>query len=130
MPTLEHRSAPHVVVADSPATRSAHMLDCLIVGGGPAGLTAAIYLARYRRVTRLVDCRESRAALIPESHNYPGFRGIGGSELLGRLRDQALLHGAVLEEGRVTALERPGNSDFVARCGSKEFRAKCIVLAT
>jgi thioredoxin reductase (NADPH) len=106
------------------------MLDCLIVGGGPAGLTAAIYLARYRRATRLVDCRESRAALIPESHNYPGFRGIGGPELLRRLRDQALRHGAVLEEGRVTALERSANGDFLARCGNNEFRAKCIVLAT
>ena len=64
--------------------------DCLIVGGGPAGLTAAIYLARYRRKVVIFDNGESRAALIPESHNYPGFpHGISGQELLRTLRRQA-----------------------------------------
>jgi thioredoxin reductase (NADPH) len=53
--------------------------DCIIIGGGPAGLTAAIYLARYRRQIVLIDSGESRAALIPESHNYPGFQnGVSG----------------------------------------------------
>ena len=82
------------------------MLDCLIVGGGPAGLTAAIYLARYRRTALLVDDGESRAALIPASHNYPGFKGIAGPDLLSRLRAQALFCGAALEQGRVASLHR------------------------
>ena len=47
--------------------------DCLIVGGGPAGLVAAIYLARFRRKVLVVDAGASRAALIPRSHNVPGF---------------------------------------------------------
>lgn len=65
-------------------------LDCLIIGGGPAGLTAAVYLARYRRKVMIVDSGESRAALIPESHNYPGFaHGISGRKLLGLLKQQA-----------------------------------------
>jgi thioredoxin reductase (NADPH) len=105
------------------------MLDCLIVGGGPAGLTAAIYLARYRRVTRLIDGGASRAALIPESHNYPGFKGIGGPELLRRLRDQALLYGAVVEDGEVTGLARTGDT-FVARCGNAEIGARRVLIAT
>jgi thioredoxin reductase (NADPH) len=45
--------------------------DCLIIGGGPAGLTAAVYLARYRRRIMLFDGGDSRASLIPKSHNYP-----------------------------------------------------------
>jgi alkyl hydroperoxide reductase subunit AhpF len=68
---------------------SFQMIDCLIVGGGPAGLTAAIYLARYRRDAVLVDEGVSRAKLIPASHNYPGFKGIAGPDLLARLREQA-----------------------------------------
>ena len=47
-------------------------LDCLIVGGGPAGLTAGIYLARFRRRAKIIDAGSSRAALIPRSHNFPG----------------------------------------------------------
>ena len=58
------------------------MLDCLIIGGGPAGLTAATYLARYRRIARVIDSGESRARQIPLSHNYPGFKGIAGPDLL------------------------------------------------
>jgi thioredoxin reductase (NADPH) len=107
------------------------MLDCLIVGGGPAGLTAAIYLARYRRVTRLIDSGASRAALIPESHNYPGFKGIGGPELLRRLREQATLYGAVLENGEVAGLERTSkDGGFIARCGGEDILARCVLLAT
>jgi thioredoxin reductase (NADPH) len=106
------------------------MLDCLIVGGGPAGLTAAIYLARYRRRALVIDDGKSRAAMIPESHNYPGFKGIAGPELLTRLRDQALLYGAALERGRVTALDRQLDGDFVATCADREIIASSVLLAT
>lgn len=105
--------------------------DCLIIGGGPAGLTTAIYLARYRRAALLIDAGESRAALIPESHNYPGFKGIGGPELLARLREQAALYGAAMERGCVTKLRRDPSGDvFVATIGQQEMRARTVVLAT
>ena len=62
-------------------------IDCLIVGGGPAGLTAATYLARFHRKVILVDDGNSRARWIPRSHNHAGFPdGIGGEELLARMR--------------------------------------------
>ncbi len=47
--------------------------DCIVIGGGPAGLTAAIYLARYRRHVAVFDGGRSRAALIPRTKNYPGY---------------------------------------------------------
>jgi thioredoxin reductase (NADPH) len=106
------------------------MLDCLIIGGGPAGLTAAIYLARYRRTALLVDSGASRAALIPASHNYPGFKGIAGPDLLTRLREQALLYGAALESGRVTSLRQDSSDSFRVRWDGKEVSARTVLLAT
>jgi thioredoxin reductase (NADPH) len=106
------------------------MLDCLIIGGGPAGLTAAIYLARYRRKIRIVDAGQSRAALIPESHNYPGFKGIGGPELLRRLTDQALRFGTDVIKGEVTALRRETKGTFIAESINTEIAARSVILAT
>ena len=105
------------------------MLDCLIIGGGPAGLTAAIYLARYRRSVLVVDAGESRAALIPESHNYPGFKGIGGRALLEKLREQARLYGTGLEMATVSALARDGDV-FTAEAAGKSLRARTVLVAT
>jgi thioredoxin reductase (NADPH) len=104
-------------------------LDCLIVGGGPAGLTAATYLARYRRRIVLIDACQSRAALIPESHNYPGFHGINGKALLARLREQAARYGADLREGRVDELVREKDL-YIARSTGGELRAHTVLLAT
>lgn len=81
--------------------------DCVVVGAGPAGLTAALYLARFRRRVLAMDDGASRAALIPLSHNYPGFPpGISGVELLERLRQQALGYGARIETGHIETIER------------------------
>lgn len=106
------------------------ILDALIVGGGPAGLVAAVYLARFRRSVVLVDANASRAALIPRSHNCPGFPdGIGGNELLARLRDQARRYGATIVEDHVDAVERREHG-FAARCAMQGFDARTLVLAT
>ncbi|MEA2929169.1 MAG: thioredoxin reductase [Hyphomicrobiales bacterium] len=104
--------------------------DCLIVGAGPAGLTAAIYLARYRRDILVVDDGNSRAALIPESHNYPGFSGIGGKELIGKLRSQASRYGGTLQHDRVGTLAAHPDGGFLARMRDGEVRARCVLIAT
>jgi thioredoxin reductase (NADPH) len=114
-----------------PSTRSAaRMLDCLIIGGGPAGLTAAIYLGRYRRSAALVDSGESRASLIPNSHNYPGFAGVGGPALLERLRVQAVSYDAFLGAGRISSLSRLPCGNFLGKSETKDFQARFVVLAT
>jgi thioredoxin reductase (NADPH) len=106
------------------------LLDCLIVGAGPAGLTAAIYLARYRRRILLVDAGQSRAALIPVTHNYPGFpQGISGIELLTRLRDQAARYDVVVRQGTVKTLSMQGG-EFVAEIGDDHVVAATVILAT
>ena len=106
------------------------IIDCLIVGGGPAGLTAAIYLGRYRRSVMLVDAGESRAALIPESHNYPGYAGISGRDLLKLLRRQAGSFGAELIDGRVDSLEPGGEHLLLARFGGETVRARSVLMAS
>lgn len=104
-------------------------VDCLIVGGGPAGLTAATYLARFRRRVMLIDAGASRAALIPESHNYPGFAGIAGPALLARLRDQAERYGARLAHGEVERIARDDGT-FFADAGALTVRARSVLIAT
>jgi thioredoxin reductase (NADPH) len=103
--------------------------DCLVIGGGPAGLIAAIYLARYRRAALVVDDGRSRAALIPESHNYPGFKGIGGTELLGRLRDQLARYGGTVQQATVEQL-RASEDGFTAQAGRHTVRARKVLMAT
>ena len=94
--------------------------DCLIVGGGPAGLTAAIYLSRFHLDIHLVDEGKSRAGWIPCSHNHAGYPdGINGKELLQRMRDQACKYGAKIQTEQVTKLERDEQSGlFTATWGS------------
>ncbi|GIZ51720.1 NAD(P)/FAD-dependent oxidoreductase [Noviherbaspirillum aridicola] len=109
----------------------APLLDCLIIGGGAAGLTAAIYLARYRRRLMLLDGDASRLHKIPTSHNYPGFvAGVHGEDLLGRLRAQALEYGAPMATGIVDRLQRNDDGSFTAWCGRQAWHARYVILAT
>lgn len=106
------------------------MDDCIIIGAGPAGLTAAIYLARFRLRISLFDCGSSRAALIPCTHNHAGFPGgISGLDLLARMRRQADEFGAVRNAVRVEAIE-PQEQDFVVHAAGRAHAARTVLLAT
>ena len=105
--------------------------DCLIVGGGPAGLTAAIYLARFHLDIHVVDAGDSRAGWIPCSHNHAGYPdGINGKELLRLMREQAQKYGAKIETGRVQRLDKDGDGLFTAEWGAGPKRARTVLLAT
>jgi thioredoxin reductase (NADPH) len=105
-------------------------LDCLIIGGGPAGLTAAIYLARFHLRILLVDAGKSRAAMIPCTHNHAGFPdGISGTELIARMKEQAQHYGTRIVEDYVTRLDQEGEL-FSATWGSGSATAKTVLLAT
>ena len=106
------------------------MLDCLVLGGGPAGLTAAIYLARFCRNFIVIDAGKSRASWIPWSHNHAGFPdGISGPELLARMRAQAERYGAKIVGGEVETVKGQDGGFVVTRAG-QVIEARTIILAT
>ena len=104
--------------------------DCLVIGGGPAGLTAAIYLARFHLDLKVVDAGKSRASLIPCTHNHAGFPdGISGKELVRLMTEQAQKYGAAIETGRVTRIDRI-EGGFRAEWGEGSVIARKVLLAT
>lgn len=107
-------------------------MDCLVIGAGPGGLTAAIYLARFLRDFLVVDAGKSRALWIPCSHNHAGFPdGIEGPELVARMRRQAERYGARIEAGEVRSLTRNEGGGFTAELGDgRTVTARCVLLAT
>ena len=106
------------------------VLDCLVIGGGPGGLTAAIYLRRFHRNIMLIDKGESRLSLIPVSHNYPGFpEGVQGTALLQSLRDQLSAASGEVTQGEVTSIGRDEKSFFADWTGGR-VRAHKVIMAT
>ncbi|MBZ2209411.1 NAD(P)/FAD-dependent oxidoreductase [Massilia soli] len=104
--------------------------DTLIVGGGPGGLTAAIYLRRFRREIIVVDKGNSRLQLIPVTHNFPGFPdGIQGTQLLDNLRSQLGRYGGHVTEGEITSLAHNGDY-FTAEFAGGQFHARTVLLST
>lgn len=106
------------------------VVDCVIVGGGPAGLTAATYLRRFHRSVVVIDDGRSRASWIPTTHNCPGFpQGVSGNELLERLRLQATEYGACLERATVERIHAAGE-DWVVSTADRQWSTRALVLAT
>jgi thioredoxin reductase (NADPH) len=104
--------------------------DTLIIGGGPGGLTAAIYLHRFTRKVALFDRGNSRLSLIPVSHNYPGFPdGVRGSQLLDNLRCQLARYGGEVTDGEILRL-RIEDGTFVGEYDGGEVRALTVLMAT
>ena len=107
------------------------VLDCLIIGGGAAGLVAAVYLGRFRRSCVVVDEGRSRLAWIPKSRNVVGFPdGISGPDLLERLRAHAANYDIAMHAGRVESLTLLPDGTFEARAGATSFHARSVLLAT
>jgi thioredoxin reductase (NADPH) len=112
--------------------------DTLIVGAGPAGLTAAIYLRRFTRSVALVDKGNSRLRLIPVSHNYPGFpEGVPGHVLLGNLAVQLERYGGAVMPGEIVDLRIEDGlfvGDYVAEDAAEgeiaQIRAHTALIAT
>ena len=110
--------------------RARSVFDCVIIGGGPAGLTAGLYLARYRRTVLILDAGESRASWIATSHNQPAFPdGISGTELLHRMREHTELYSVPGIAARVDTI-RPSKAGYDVMFGGEVETARTVLLAT
>ena len=105
------------------------MKDCIVVGGGPAGLTAALYLARFLRSVTVFDAQEGRARMIPKTHNMGPFPdGISGLDLLDRMRSHAQTYGAIIKNERVSHVSKEnGVFQVTTKQGVEE--ARCVIFA-
>lgn len=104
--------------------------DAIVVGAGPAGLTAAIYLGRFRRRCIVLEDAQSRARWIPTSHNIPGFTaGVGGEEFLSSLKEQALKYGAHIRHAHVSTLT-VSDGLFAVGTGEATLYSRYVLLAT
>ena len=105
--------------------------DAVVVGAGPAGLTAALYLARYRRSVLVLHDGTSRALRIPRTHNAPGFPGgVRGEKLIRRMTRQARDYGAEVREARVSSISPQPDGSFAVSAGSMGIVARTVILAT
>ncbi|MGM9972847.1 MAG: thioredoxin-disulfide reductase [Clostridiaceae bacterium] len=107
-------------------------LDLMIIGGGPAGLTAAIYAGRAKLNTLLLE-NELVGGQVRSSYtieNYPGFKTIEGEELADRMREQAEELGAVIDEFDIIEKVYLTNDDKVIETGSYIYKPKTVIIAT
>ena len=108
-------------------------VQCLIVGGGPAGYTAAIYASRADVGSVLYEGVQPGGQLTTTTdiENYPGFEnGIGGSELMAQMRAQAVRLGADIRMGAVTSVDLSERPFKVVIDAEKEIEAETLVIAT
>jgi thioredoxin reductase len=114
------------------------MYDCIVIGAGPAGLSAALFLARYRRRVLTFHNSSPRNLYSHGVHGFLGHDGIMPQELLTRGRDEVTKYGGLVIEGCVTKVERVGEEHFCVQTGDeneattdeKTFDARRILLAT
>jgi len=112
------------------------LYDTIIIGGGPAGLTAGIYLSRARMNTLLIEkaIPGGQAVLTEIIENYPGFpEGIGGPELMQKMEEQAVRFGLKIEYGEVEEIkikEGKENKVKIVRRNNQEYKTLTIILTS
>lgn len=107
------------------------MYDVIVVGGGPAGLTAALYVLRANKTVLIIEKANfgGQITFSPKVENYPGTLEMSGSELADKLVEQVLEHGAEVEMEEVLAVSKENNY-FSVKTDEQEYSAKSVIIAT
>ena len=106
------------------------MYDIIIVGGGPAGLTAALYARRQGKTALVIEKSAfgGQTVLSPKIENYPGFQEMSGNEFADKLVEQIISQGADLTVEEVTGIRDGETKTVVTDCG--EYDCKAVIIAT
>lgn len=107
------------------------MYDVIIIGAGPAGLTAAVYLGRAEKNVLILE-RETFGGQIthsPRVENYPGFIQMSGNEFADKLVEQAMNQGAEIELDTAVAIEK-AEDGFTVKGERADYKAKSVIIAT
>jgi thioredoxin reductase (NADPH) len=112
-------------------TQGGENYDVVIIGGGPAGLTAGLYASRARLKALLLEAMAVGGQMVTTDviENYPGFSKITGAELTTLMDEQAKGFGLTVETGEVIGLEVAGGQKLV-KMAEKEYRAETIIICT
>ena len=107
------------------------MYDIIVVGAGPAGLTAALYARRAEKTVLVIEKATFGGQIThsPRVENYPGFAVMSGVEFADKLIEQVLGQGAEIEMDCVTGISG-STGDFTVTCESNEFKGKTVIIAT
>lgn len=107
------------------------MYDIIIVGAGPAGLTAAIYARRANKTVLLLEKAAfgGQITFSPKVENYPGYDSLSGSELADHFVEQALGQGADVEIETVTGIRDAGTHKVVSTEDGNNYEAKAVIIA-
>lgn len=118
-------------VLGGPEASNSDVLDCVVVGGGPAGLTAGMYLRRFHRTVRVVDAGAGRARRITRSHNVAGFPdGVAGGLLLERMKQHLRQVGGQLSFDSVEQIERRDDGLFAVALTHDMLWSRNLILST
>ena len=103
----------------------------IVVGGGPAGLSAATWLAHYRQRVLVLDSGEYRNRWVERTHGYLGADPVAPAELLHRIREQLGAYPEVeVRNARAEGVRREADDTFTVDVGGETLRARRLVLAT
>lgn len=108
------------------------MYDVIIIGAGPAGLTAAVYARRANKTVLVIEkgAFGGQITFSPKVENIPGFAALSGNEFADKLVEQAIAQGAEFESCAVTGIAEGGNNVKVVETEDGNFECRAVIIAT